>query len=137
MQYVGRNESDKKSIHKAIKSQRGGFELIDESVERIRLEYLLQYPFEKIKGRSFDSEAEKKEQRREGVKILASSIVIMVERVHSLKDEIPEFEEYLEQKLCCWSSEPINAFRKWKCNVENLIEEKNKRNDHFLTNPNI
>ena len=42
-------DPDKKSIHAAIKSQwPNGFEDINTSVEKIRLEYLLDYPFHEI-----------------------------------------------------------------------------------------
>ena len=62
----------------------------------------------------------------------------MVERVHhSLKDEIPEFDEYLNKESEDSSSEqPINAFREWKQIVENLIEDKTERIDDFHINPN-
>ena len=49
------NDSDKNDIHKAILSQdENGFELINAAVERIRLQYLLEYPVDKITGTNWD-----------------------------------------------------------------------------------
>ena len=128
-------DSDKKDIHESIlkESPPRGFELIDKSVKRIRLEYLLQYPVENIKGYPDDSEAEKKESRRDAVQTLASSIIIMVERVHSLKDEIPEFKEYLNKKSedSSEDSSEINTFREWKQIVDNHIIEEKMQNKRF------
>ena len=56
-------EPNKVLIHEAIKAESSnGFEDINESVERIRLDCLLNYPVHKIKGGySHNSEAIKKE----------------------------------------------------------------------------
>ena len=46
------DEDDKKSIHKAIKNSPEGFVGVNLAVERIRLEYLLDYPIDEIIGGS-------------------------------------------------------------------------------------
>ena len=47
--YCGQ-ESDKKQIHAAICNSENGFKGINASVKRIRIEYLMNYPVNKIKG---------------------------------------------------------------------------------------
>ena len=120
-------ESDMIRIHAAIlsKSQKA-FEDIDASVEGIRLNKLLKYDFEKIEGfeqiscynNCYDGQ---KNVRRKAVKLLASSITIMVKRVHSLK--VPNFNIYLIKSWLCGVSEPIDVFRKWNEDVKNLISK--------------
>ena len=126
------NDSDKNDIHKAILSQsENGFELINAAVERIRLQYLLEYPFDKITGWDDSSEDVIREDQRRGVKILASNITLMVDRVHSLgDDEVPNFEDYLETQS--ESSEPLDVFREWQAIVESLIKAKESHHDNSL-----
>ena len=68
----------------------------------------------------YDKECVKKIKK--ALILLASSITIMVDRVHSLNDEVPDFEEFLQSKP--ESAEPKDVFREWKEIVENLIREK-------------
>ena len=95
-------------------------------MEGFRLNKVLKYDFEKIQGSSYSDsknpEADKKKRRKKAVKKLASSITVMVDRVHSLNDEVPDFEKFLESKP--ESAEPKDVFREWKEIVENLIREK-------------
>ena len=75
--------SDKEDIHTAIRKSQNGFDGINASVERIRLEYLLNYPVNKITGKfNRNSEAEQKERRKEAVQLLVSSIIKMTNRVY-------------------------------------------------------
>ena len=54
--------SDKEQIHAAIRNSENGFKGINASVERIRLEYLMNYPVDKIKGKySLNYESRNKE----------------------------------------------------------------------------
>ena len=96
-------DSDKILIHAAIKSNwPNGFNDINASVEKIRLQYLLDYPVCRITGHSMwlgigNSGSEKEERRREAVEIfLVPCIMKMISRVHSISaDEIiPNFEDY-------------------------------------------
>ena len=125
------NDSDKNDIHKAILNQsENGFELIDAAVERIRLQYLLEYPFDKITGRG-QSEDVKIKRQRDAVKKLVWSITLMVDRVHSLGgDEVPIFEDYY--KTQSELSELSDVFREWKDKVESLIKAKESNHDNSL-----
>ena len=79
-------------------------------MEGFRLNKVLNYDFEKIEGiadtddeevdeeECDDGEALSKKMQKKALKILALSITIMVDRVHSLNDEVPDFEEFLESK---------------------------------------
>ena len=126
------NDSDKNDIHKAILSQsENGFELINAAVERIRLQYLLEYPFDTITGRDGYSKDRIHYIQRNGVKKLASSITIMVDRVHSLgDDEVPNFEDYYE--TLSKSSEPLDVYHEWQAIVESLIKAKESHHDNSL-----
>lgn len=68
-----------------------------------------------------------RERQIKGLKILASSITLMVDRFHSLghDDKVPNFKDQLETQL--ESSEPLDIYREWKNNVENLIDERSHK----------
>ena len=105
--------------------------MINAAVERIRLQYLLEYPVDKITGFDHTSEDEIREYQRYGVEILAKSLTLMVDRVHSLgDDEVPNFEDYY--KTQSESSEPLNVYREWKAIVESLIKAKESHHDNSL-----
>lgn len=121
--------SDKKDIHGAIRKLQNGFDGINASVERIWLEYLLNYPVDKVKGRNWYSEAEQKADRRKAAQLLASSIIVMVNRVHSLNDDVPDFNEFLEAQPD--SSEPIDVFIEWKNMLRVSHYKRNKQEKWF------
>ena len=117
-------QPDKESIHAAIKSSQSpkGFDDINASVERMWLEYLLDYPVEKVKG-SYNEETD--EDYSDGGRYsietcLVPSIITMINRVHSIAaDEIPKFEEYRNTLLD--SSGLIAAFCQWEEVIKFLI----------------
>ena len=133
-------ESDKKLINAAIKSNwTNGFNDINTSVEKIRLQYLLDYPVYRITGHSVihgngNSESEKEERRRKAVEeFLVPSIMKMISRVHSISaDEILNFEDYGKSQPGI--SEPIELFCEWKKLVENRIEERCSKRQKILNN---
>ena len=123
-------EPDRKAIHAAIKSESSkGFDHINSSVEKIRLEYLLNYPVEKIERLSYNKETDiyYEDGGRYSIETyLVANITMMMNRVHSIPaNKIPN---YINLPLWCyhryWSSDPIAAFHEWKKAVENLIKER-------------
>ena len=120
--------SDKEDIHTVICKLQNGFEGMNASVEKNRLEYLMNYPVHKITGEALlDSEAEQKERRRKAVELLASSIIVMIKRVHSLNhDVVSDFSELLKSKSNSLV-EPIVVFNEWNDTVKSLISSKRRK----------
>ena len=126
-------EPDRKAIHAAIKSESSkGFDHINSSVEKIRLEYLLNYPVEKIESSCNEETDEEFEDGRYAIETyLVANITMMMNRVHSIPaDEIPKFNDSHETQS--GSSDVKDLFREWTEVVEFLINNKKstkKKND--------
>ena len=121
-------QPDKESIHAAIKSESPkGFEDINSSVEKIRLDYLLDYPVEKIK-RSWNEETREYDDGRYAIETyIVPSIITVINRIHSIHaDEIPNYEEY--GTTLSDSSDPKAVFRQWTEVVKFLINNKSPPN---------
>lgn len=107
-------ESDKTNIHTEILKLQNGFEEINEIVEKVRLQYLWDYPVKEIRT---------KWERKGAVELLASCIILMVNRIYSIGVLIPDFNVYCyHEKQFVSSPESIEElFEKWKKNVELLV----------------
>ena len=90
-------------------------------MEIIRLNYLLGYPVQRIKN---------EKNKRNAVELLASKIILMVDRVHSFGDELPDFKEYCEAESS--GSEAVNLFCEWRDDVENILKERSQKIQGFM-----
>ena len=117
-------EPDRKSIHDAILSESpNGFKDIDTNVEKVRLQYLLEYPVDLI--------IERNESKREAFqRYLVSSIETMVCRVYTITvSELPHFRYFHNKQSEEESPDTVAAFREWKESVENLFQEKKNKTE--------
>ena len=117
---------DKKMLHDAINST-SSFEEVNKSVETIQLVYLLGWDVKKIQP-----VFQIYESKREAVELLASKISLVVGRVYSLNNRVPDFKEYLE-KYSESSLDPIEIFCYWRAIVKYLIEEESQKRQNFMT----
>ena len=112
---------DREAIHRAIQN---GFDKINLSVEGLCLDNLLTYKVKEIKGgEEWQSDAERKEQKRKAVEDhLIPSITLMVDRVHPISaDQLPKFNAVYD------GSDPIEAFFEWRDEVKNVIEQQSSK----------
>ena len=83
-------------------------------MEQFRLQYLLDYPIEKITATDQASKREAFEAY-----LVPSIAEVMVSRMYAIAaKELPHFAEFIDTSE---SSDPILAFREWKKVVENRI----------------
>lgn len=127
-------EPDKEAIHSTIRLEfSNGFNEINKSVEKVRLQYLLEYPVDKITGfhvgfsaeDDHNSKPEMIKRQRDAIKILFFAITTMVNRVYSIVDnEIPKFEDFETKSGLL---EPMEMFREWKEVIEKIIHREEKK----------
>ncbi len=116
------DKNDKDCIHEAIlSSSKDGFLSIDQSVEEIRLAYLLDYPYDKIEGDSWSKEPLDL-QVKSALELLETSIRTVVLRLYDCeKRSIPQYQYD--------DSDPKSAFKQWLEEIKQFLNSSEKRTD--------